>query len=285
VSTSPVAPPNYTELYGRVGIPVFIAILSAGLAGFASGRISLGVFLVLLGIGIVGLIVMIHLLKWYRFTYLHGFISAMTALLVSWAFLAYVIWTRPRAEDIENATAPIKIELKNEKQRADNTQIQIGQLQTQLETAEGRLAKASAQLGPLSPILKLDDARRWQIVKTMVEGMPEATQQGCNVDVAYDMSNQPEFHKSADVWSEVQLPLFFAGWRFHQIQKTFFPPGFSITVAAKTGYAHECAARLKDLLDQLSIRPSTVVVDQGATDLATCTNQCIQVAIGKLDTP
>jgi hypothetical protein len=64
-----------------------------------------------------------------------------------------------------------------------------------------------------------------------------------------------------------------------------FSSGISITVAAKTGYAHECAARLKDLLDQLNIRPSTVVVDEGATDLTTCNNQCIQVAIGKLDAP
>ena len=83
MSTLPVPPPNHTELYGRIGIPLSIAILSAGLTGFATGRISLEVFLVLLGMGIVGLVAMVHLLKWYRFTKLHGLISAITALLVS----------------------------------------------------------------------------------------------------------------------------------------------------------------------------------------------------------
>ena len=59
---------------------------------------------------------MVHLLKWYRFTTLHILISTVIALLVSWAFLAYVIWTKPNevivhdpptAEDIAKATAPI----------------------------------------------------------------------------------------------------------------------------------------------------------------------------------
>ena len=187
--------------------------------------------------GTVGFIVTVVVLLRYHPKTAHALIASIAALVATWIFLGYVVWTRPKAEDIDKAIAPIKTELKSERQRADNTQLQLGQLQIQLDTAEERVTKASAQLGPRSPILKLDDARRWQIVKSMIEAMPEATQQGCSVDVAYDMSNQPEFHKSANVWSEIQEPLFFAGWRFHQIPKTFFPPGVSITVGAKTGYA------------------------------------------------
>jgi hypothetical protein len=127
------------------------------------------------------------------------------------------------------------------------------------------------------------------MVKSMVEGLPGSTQQGCQVVLAYDMRDQANFHKSADAWGEVQEPLFFAGWRFTQVPKTFFPAGIAITVGAKTGYAHECATRLKELLDGLNVRPSTVTVDEGATDLTTCNNQfnnqCIEVTIAKLDAP
>jgi Tfp pilus assembly protein PilO len=126
------------------------------------------------------------LLIWYRLKVIHALIVTIAALVATWVVSAYVVATRPTAEDIDTATAPIKAELKSEKQRADNTQLQLGQLQIQLETAEERLTKANAQLGPRSPILRLDDARRWQIVKSMIEAMPEATQQGCSVDVAYE---------------------------------------------------------------------------------------------------
>jgi hypothetical protein len=94
VSASPVPQPNHTELYGRVGIPLSIGILIAGLTAFATGRISLGVFLGFLCIGFVGLMVMVYLLEWHRFTTLDALISAVTALLVSWV-LAYVLWPQP----------------------------------------------------------------------------------------------------------------------------------------------------------------------------------------------
>jgi hypothetical protein len=273
-------------LYGLLGV-LFGSFLTGGFAFYGAYPMAGGI-LALVGAG--GLIVMAILLIWYRLKVIHALIVTLAALVATLVVFGYVVSTRPTAEDIDKATAPIKAELRSEKQLADNTQRQLGQLQTQLETAEERLTKVTAQLGPPSSILKLDDARRWQIVKSIVEGMPEATQQGCGVDVAYDRSNQTEYLKSANVWGEVQLPLYFSGWRFpHQILKTFFPPGFSITVGAKTGYAHECAVRLKDLLDQLNIRPSTVVVDVGNTDLQTCnnqfTNQCIEMTISKLDTP
>jgi hypothetical protein len=95
VSNSPVPPPNHTDLYRFVGLPVFLLILGAGVTGLVTGRISLEVFLVLLGISIVGIALMAHLLKWYRFTMVHALISAMAALLVSWLFFGYVLWPKP----------------------------------------------------------------------------------------------------------------------------------------------------------------------------------------------
>jgi hypothetical protein len=95
VSDPPAPPPNGTELYGRVGIPVSIAILSAGLAGFLTGRISYEVSLVVCGVGLIGIALMVHLLGWHRFTTLHGLISAVSALLVSWIFIAYLLWPHP----------------------------------------------------------------------------------------------------------------------------------------------------------------------------------------------
>jgi hypothetical protein len=292
VSDPNAPPPNHTELYGRVGIPLSIALLVSGLGGFATDHVLLGSIFVPLGF--FGLIAMVHLLNWHRFTTLHGLISVITALLISWIFLGYVLWTKPKeiivhgpptATDVENATAHITKALNDEKERADNAQSQLAAASKTLDELTKELNSARAQPGPRSPILALEDAQRWRIVKSMIEGLPETKQLGCQVLEAFDMRDQADFHRSADVWGEVQVPLFFAGWRFTQVTKAFFPPGVSITVAEKIGYAHECAIHLKELLDEVKIRPSTVTVDEGATELATCNDQCIGVTIAKLDTP
>ena len=73
----------------------FLLILGAGLTGFATGRISLVVFLGLLGISIVGLALMVHFLRWYRFTTLHGLIGTIIALAAGWIITAYVLWPQP----------------------------------------------------------------------------------------------------------------------------------------------------------------------------------------------
>ena len=296
-------PPNHTELYGRVGIPVSIAIVSAGLGGLATGRISPGVSFLLLGIGSVGLAVMAHLLEWYRFTKLHGLISAITALLVSSAFLSYVIWVTPKeiAEDIEKATAPIREALNAEKRRADSTTQQLATYQKQFPTLQSNLATATternnlrksleettsllnaarAQLGPKSKFLDLDDAKRWNIVATMsvlTKGSP------CMAAIASDLGSTPDGRRSIDVFAEVREPLGNSGWSFGQAFKSFFPPGITIIAGAPRGHDRECARSLTDLLKSLNISPVTMIIDENDKDLANC--HCIEVVLGKLDRP
>jgi hypothetical protein len=218
-------------LYSLLGL-FFVTAIATGATIYDNHTVPACLSLL---IGTVGLCATVVLLIRYHPKTTHALIVTAVALLATWAFIAYVISTKPKeiAEGIEKATAPMNVELKNEKQRATNAEMEMGQLQTQLEIAEQRLAKATSQFGPQSPILRLNDARRYQIIKSMVTGMPTVTRQGCDVGQAFEMSTQQEYPKNANVWGEVQEPLYFAGWRFHQIPKAVFSPGISITVGVE----------------------------------------------------
>jgi hypothetical protein len=289
VSTSsvpPQPPPNHTELYGKVGIPVSVGILFAGLNGFATGRISLEAFLSLLGIGIVGIIWMVHLLRWHIFTILHGLLSALAALLVTLISLGYVIWTRPTAEDLET-----------EKQRAANAQSQdqaeISKLQSAFEAATNErnnlqrsleettslLNAARAQLGPKSPLLGLDSAKKWNVLVAMnllTKNNP------CSADLA-SLDSTTDGRKSIAVFKEILEILDNSRWTFDQASKSFFPPGITIIAGAPSGHERECALHLTDLLKSLNISPVTMTIDENDQDLTAC--KCVEVILGKLDKP
>jgi hypothetical protein len=123
VSDPSVSPPNKKELSTRdvtiyaIWISIFSAFLAAGLGGFYVEYPRLGGLFTL--ISAFGFIVLISRLREYRLTAIHALIASIAALVATWAFLAYVIWTKPKevivqdpptAEDIEKATAPIKSE-------------------------------------------------------------------------------------------------------------------------------------------------------------------------------
>jgi hypothetical protein len=162
--------------------------------------------------GTVGFIVTLALLLRYHPKTAHALIASIAALVTTWAFLVYVILTKPKevivhnrptAEDIQKATAPIKTQLTNlqsELATAINDRNASGKT---VDALTNELNSRRAQLGPRSPILGLDDARRWQIVKSMVNGLPSSTQQGCNVITAHDMRDAADFHRNMTVWGEV----------------------------------------------------------------------------------
>ena len=165
---------------------------------------------------------------WYRVKVIHALIAALVVISI---VLGYVIWTKPKevivndpptAEDIAKATAPMRADRDAEKQRADNAQSQQAAAKKTVDDLTNELNSARAQLGPRSPIMRLDDARRWQIVKSMVEGLPGSTQQGCQVVLAYDMHDQANYHKSANVWGEVQEPLFLPDGDLPKFRRRFF---------------------------------------------------------------
>ena len=312
-----------SQMLYNIGLGASVALLSCGPGIYDSHPLIGGGFTAAGAAGLIGLVLLLiwYRVRSVHGLIAALVITSIALVYVFWTKPKEVIvHDPPTAEDIKKTTAPIQNELDvktqelttvttdrdAQKKRADSATQQLATYQTQFPTLQSNLAAATnerdnfqrsleettsllnatrARLGPQSPVLKLDDARRWQVVKSMVEGMPSSTQQGCIVDQAFDNRNQADYHRSADIWGEVEEPLFFAGWRFTQVSKAFFPPGISITVGAKSGYAHECATRLKDLLDGLNIRPSIMRVDDGAADLTTCSNQCIEVTIGKLDAP
>jgi hypothetical protein len=142
-----------------------------------------------------------------------------------------------------------------------------------------------------SSIVGLDDARRFQIVKTITDGMlnfqPQDTT--CDLMVA-TVPLTPALQRTFETWSEIQQPLFYAGWRYFGGTNSFIPPGISIVAEAQSGHSYQCGRHLKDLLDGLNVRPVSFRVDAGSPDLAACKNvykrnECIGVTVGELESP
>jgi hypothetical protein len=141
-----------------------------------------------------------------------------------------------------------------------------------------------ATLGQKSKWLHLDNAQYFRIIKSMTDGMPDSVF-NCMGSLAIRTEDSVEARKAAEIWGEIQYPIFYAGWRFGQMHKSYYPPGFSIIVGAEQGHARECGIRLKDLLDGLNVRPATFHVDSSSPDLAACKNECIEVIIGNVESP
>jgi hypothetical protein len=190
VSESSVPSPNKMELSTRdtiiysAWVAIFSAFLAAGLGGFYVDYPRLGTLFTV--ISAIGFIVMIIRLREYRLTVVHALIASIVVLIAACASLAYLLLTKPKeaivhdpptTEDVDKATAPIRAELETEKQRVDNAQSQQRATdQTQISNFQSQLAAANktvddltkelnsthTQLGPRSPILGLDDARRWK---------------------------------------------------------------------------------------------------------------------------
>jgi hypothetical protein len=128
-------------------------------------------------IGAVGLIVTVVLLIRYRPKTIHALIVTTASLIATWAFLAYVIWTKPKevivhdpptAEDVEKATAPMRADRDAQRQRADGATQQLVTYQAQLSTLQSNLASATNERDNLRRSLEettsLLNAARAQLV-------------------------------------------------------------------------------------------------------------------------
>ncbi len=162
----------------------------------------------------------------------------------------------------------------------DELRRQLDSSKKEVDELRVQLNKTTSALPAKSPILGLDDAKRFQIIKALTD----AGDSGCMMMQA-GLPLSPDGQRTWDTWGEVQQPLFYAGSRFTQISKAFIGPGISITVGAKSGHGYECGRRLKDLLDGLNVRPVSFRIDEAEPDLIACKNECIQVVLGKLDAP
>jgi hypothetical protein len=285
-------------LYSLVGL-FFVTAAGTGALLYDSHP-RLGGFAALAGT--VGFIVTVVLLLRYHPKTAHALIASIAALVATWAFLAYVIWTKPKevivhdlptAEDIKEAiNAEHKRAANAQSQQAAADQTQISKLQSELAAATNRrdnlqrsleettslLNAARAQVGPQSPLLGLDYAKKWNILVAMnllTKNSP------CSAAIASDSTNDGQ--KSIAVFAEAREVLDNSGWTFGQASKSFFPPGITIIAGAPRGHERECALHLKDLLDSLNVGPVTMTIDESSQDLTAC--KCVEVVLGKLDKP
>ena len=296
-----------------IGVGAFTALLSAGPGiydnhPFIGGAFTLAGLAGLIGLGLLLIwyrIKIIHAL-------VAALVAAGVVLsYVIWTKPKEVIvHDPPTTEDIEKATALIRKELAAktqelttvvtdrdaEKQRADSATQQLATYQTKVPTLQSNLSSATnerdnlrksleettsllnttrAQLGPKSPLLGLDDAKRWNIVTTM---SPLTKSGPCIAAVA-----STDDSRSLKVFDELRVPLGDAGWVLGQASKSFFPPGITIFYGATRGHDRECALQLKDLLDSLKIDPVTMTLQEDSQELTQC--KCIEIVLGKLDRP
>jgi hypothetical protein len=219
-------------------------------------------------------------------------IVVMTALVIlAWTpiVIAHFNGTliQPPSDAVEKAVADatdafkskvagIEQERDTAKARQIDDQKRISELQAQLTAATTSVAVPA----PKSPILGLDDAKRYNIV-TAMESLTKSDP--CMGAIASDFGSTPYGRRSIDTFAEVRQTLENAGWNFGQASKSFFPPGITIVSGVPRGHDRECALHLKDLLASLSIRPVSMTVDESATDLIAC--KCIEIILGKLESP
>jgi hypothetical protein len=237
-------------------------------------------------IGVILLIVGIMALVWanrghmprpsLRFTIL------ILAMLITTGLSGYDLYDRYFGNPAPDAAKAINsLQAEKDKLQAELTSATTSRdaLQQQLKNLPPQAAAPAA-----SPYLHLTDARRWQIVKTLIDGadLPH----GCAIIQSLNNDGTPEFRKTVETWGEVQQPLQYARWHFIQGNRSFIPPGIGIVVTSKTGPAGMCGTRLKDLLDGLNISPVSFRIDPSSLSLAQCPdNNCIEVIIGKLESP
>jgi hypothetical protein len=161
VSTCSVPPPSKEDLstrevtlYSLLGL-FFVTAIGTGATIYDNHPVVGGIAAF---VGTVGLAVAVILLIRFRPKTIHALIVTTAALLSTLAFLAYILWTRPKeiivhdpptAEDIEKAIAPTKTELNAktqelttvtadrdaEKQRADKLDVEVAAVKKEADEA------------------------------------------------------------------------------------------------------------------------------------------------------
>lgn len=192
----------------------------------------------------------------------------------------------PSASDIAREVA------RQSPQNAGNQGQKVQELMTALTASNKSRDDLTQQLNalrnkvePKSPRLGLDDTRRWELARQMLNSSGDGS--ACRATLNYMTSeNTPETRKSTDTFGEAAEVLIMIGWQFTQNNnRILFPPGISIYVGTQSGQAFNCASRLKDYLESLGIEPVVIHTNESTPDLIACKNECIHVALGKISSP
>jgi hypothetical protein len=133
---------------------------------------------------------------------------------------------------------------------------------------------------PKSAGLGLDDAQFWRILRKFKEGSIEG--EVCRTSVSYPTQDTAGYRKTVDVWSDINMVLYYSDWKLsQQNNRAFFPPGISIYVNSDSGPVFNCANRLAELLRSFNI-DAPVHANTSTPALAACNNQCVDVALGQI---
>ena len=165
---------------------------------------------------------------------------------------------------------------------------QIQQLTSALNAANKAREDLTQQLKtetaaqPKSPILGLDDSKRWQIFKIMQDAA--ADNQGQHIECQSVNSLPYDQNKLAiDLFSEF-AEILSRAWPGGNLQGFKTPPhqpfGITFVLGGHSGTAFECASHLAGALQNIFQIPIVLRTDQASDNLAKCNNQCVEIRYG-----
>jgi hypothetical protein len=196
-----------------------------------------------------------------------------------WPF-STVFHDPPTAGDIAKATAPIQTEL----DRAESNLVAMVKSRDALQRQNDALHQNfQASDLPKSPILGLDDAKRYQLIKAL----RDATHGANNAVPCHAMvHSKPNSKWAVDVWPELSDVMTYASWAIEggRTPKTYFPVGITLSSAEDTGTGFNCAFRLSELLVGMNL-PTTLRDKQVTPDLIACEKEnpshgCVEIVVG-----
>jgi hypothetical protein len=241
--------------------------------------------------------------RWY-------FTGAILLVLVGWiAVSAFGYWkyppqekpipTFPTAEQIAEAIArnlpkappPIPSQQTPPSSASNNDQI-LNQARTERDKAQRELTAMTAArdslartaetfriaVGPTSRFLGLTDAKRWilmaQLHDALVNQIPLG--QRCHAFLA----TKPNSSSAAQFWDEFSTILNYTNWILEGgANRSVFPSGITIEVAADKGTAFACGWKLSELLESMNVGPVSFRANQTTPNLLRCP-ECTEIVIG-----
>ncbi len=164
----------------------------------------------------------------------------------------------------------------------------IASLQSQLDDANAKIRRlsnqpAGAAVQGKSPILGVDEADKFRLVKTLRDNMVDSHSERIT---CHTMTHAKRSDWAGAAWGELAEIIGTAGWELEggRTQDIFFRPGFTIEVSSDSGSGFTCGYRLSQMLSSLGVQQH--FLDKEVTpDLVACekenpTHGCVSISVG-----
>jgi hypothetical protein len=187
------------------------------------------------------------------------------------------------------AIAPIQSELDAAKAKITGVTAQLDAKTKEADDTKHQLESARAAsipigspaLPPKSPLLGIDDAKQWQIIKSIQD--ISVDDNGNMIDCPSVQSIDSQNKTAIDLFSEFYPVLHYSWWRAN-IQGALPPPhqpfGIEILVGDDKGNSYICAKHLVGLLQNVLPIPVSFRKNQVTDNLAKCDNKCVEIRYG-----